>query len=448
MNSDNTDITLINCPHCNNNVPKTEFCITCGQKLSSTLKKVQQPSFSEIKCPHCEELVPKTIFCIRCGKSLDTESPVIAKIQKCPLCRQEIPTGHLFCHLCGARLQSSVQEGSQAVICNHCWKPNPPNTGYCVHCGATDFGRKTKRSLLLEKPFEGFQVELSQLLKPASIPLTIIRQGTSRSFPIKSTISHSRSFGVVHRDRQTLSSLNKNFGGFNRQNLLNYIGSFILVTMIYFYWFDRYSNPNSPYSFLITETDIILDGFFGIMSGFLLTSLLMMPIWLATFFVYRKTGYHINYRLDSSRVLITAVFNFLWIYFGGGPIILRLGDIKTTEERGIRNQSFVKGISWGSIYTVCITVLLAILSIGVVGLVGEFSGFLFRDLSLKTHSFTVFFGATWISLILILPLGDFYDRVLKQWNIVVYFIMLIVILLTFFYSMQVLAILAQETYQA
>ena len=186
MNSDNTDIILINCPHCNNNVPKTEFCITCGQKLSSTLEKVQQPSFSEIKCPHCEELVPKTIFCIKCGKSLDTESPVIDENQNCPLCRQEIPTGHSFCHLCGARMQSSVQKGSQAVICNHCWKPNPPNTGYCVHCGSTDFGRKTKRSLILEKPFEGFQVELSKLLIPASIPLTIIRQGTSRSFVFSS----------------------------------------------------------------------------------------------------------------------------------------------------------------------------------------------------------------------------------------------------------------------
>ncbi|MCK5346060.1 MAG: zinc ribbon domain-containing protein, partial [Candidatus Heimdallarchaeota archaeon] len=386
----------------------------------------------------------KTIFCIKCGKSLDTESPVIDENQNCPLCRQEIPTGHSFCHLCGARLQSSVQKGSQAVICNHCWKPNPPNTGYCVHCGSTDFGRKTKRSLILEKPFEGFQVELSQLLIPASIPLTIIRQGTSRSFPIKSTISHSSSFGVVHRNHQTLSSLNKNFGGFNRQNLLNYIGSFILVTMIYFYWYFRYSTSDF---FLNIETDPILDGLFGIMSGFLLTSLLMMPIWLATFFVYRKTGYQVNYRLDTSRVLITAVFNFLWIYFGGGPIILRLGDIKTTEERGIRNQSFVKGISWGSIYTVCITFLLAILSIGVVGLVGEFSGFLFQDFSLKTHSIAVFFGATWISLILILPLGDFYDRVLKQWNIVVYFIMLIVILLTFYYSIQVLSIVAQETYR-
>ena len=192
------------------------------------------------------------------------------------------------------------------------------------------------------------------------------------------------------------------------------------------------------YEPLNLESLTIIDPILGIISGLILTSLLMMPIWLATFLVYKKSGYQVKYRLDSSRVLITVIFNFLWIFLsGGGPIILRLGDIKTTEERGIRNRSFIKGIAWGSIYTVLVTLMLAILSIGVVGIVGEFAGFLFTDLSLQTHSLTLFFGATWISLILILPLGDFYDRVLKEWNIVVYFIMLVVILLTFYYSIQV-----------
>ncbi|MHA1994353.1 MAG: zinc ribbon domain-containing protein [Candidatus Hodarchaeales archaeon] len=447
MNSDNTDTTLVTCPHCNNKVPKTDFCITCGQKMTLILEPSKQHPFGEIKCPHCEEVVPKTVFCIKCGKSLDSESEEIDKNQLCPLCRQEIPSGHSFCHLCGARLQSSVREGSQSVICNHCWKPNPPNTGYCVHCGATDLGRKAKRSLLLEEPFEGYQVELSQLLKPASIPLAIIRQGASKSFPIKSTISHSRSFAVVQTNRSTLSILNKNLGGFSRQNLLNYAGSFLLVTMIYFYWFNVYSSSIS-FTTQNDELPIILDVVLGIFSGFVLTSLLMMPIWLATFLVYRKTGYQVRYQLDSSRVLITVIFNLIWIYFGGGPIILRLGDIKTTEERGLRNRFFVKGIAWGSIFTVLVTFLLAIVSIGVVGLVGEFAGFLFQDSSLMIHSITLFFGAIWISLILILPLGDFYDRVLKEWNIVVYFIMLMVILIIFFYSMQVPTILEPITNRA
>jgi hypothetical protein len=243
---------------------------------------------------------------------------------------------------------------------------------------------------------------------------------------------------VVQKNHSTLGNLNKNFGGFSRPNLLNYLGSFFVVTMIYFYWFDYYGS-SELHEALNIESLAFIDPFLGIISGFILTSLLMMPIWLATFFVYRKTGYQVKYRLDSSRVLITVIFNFLWIFLpGGGPIILRLGDIKTTEERGIRNRSFIKGIAWGSVYTVIVTIFFAIISIGMVGWGTEFTGFFQNVGSLKTHFLTLFFGATFISLILLLPLGDFYDRVLKEWNIVVYFIMLIVIILMFFYSMEVL----------
>jgi hypothetical protein len=447
MNSDNMDSNLTTCPHCKKKVPKTDFCISCGRKMSILQDSTDKPTFEKIKCPHCEETVPKTVFCTNCGKPLNLESSKTDEKQFCPLCRQQIPSGHTFCHLCGARVKSSIQEGSQSVICNHCWKSNPPNTGYCVHCGATDLGRKQKRSILLEKPFEGFQVELSQLLKPASIPLTIIRQGTSKSFPIKSTISHTRSFSVIHQNHSTLSTLNKNFGGFAGQNFLNYLGVFILVTMMYLYWFNLYSNSPS-HTVINLDSYTIVDVFLAIIFGFILTSLLMMPIWLSTFLVYRKTGYQVKYRLDSSRVLITTIFNFLWIYFGAGPIILRLGDIKSTEERVLKNRSFMKGIGWGSIYTVAVTALFAVISIGIVGIVGEFAGFLFEGLSLRTHSLTLFFGATWISLLLILPLGDIYDRILKDWNIVIYFIILIAVLFTFYYSIQITGFLEEYTARA
>ncbi len=447
MNSDNIDLNFITCPHCKARVPKTDFCITCGQKMSTPQEKDDQPAFEKIKCPHCEETVPKTVFCIKCGKSLSPESPMTDKEQLCPLCRQQVPSGHTFCHLCGARIKSSIQEGPQSVICNHCWKSNPPNTGYCVHCGATDLGRKQKRSILLDQPFEGFQLELSQLLKPASIPLTIIRQGASKNFPNKSVISHTRSFSVIHQNHSTLSTLNKNFGGFTGQNLLNSLGVFLLVTMMYLYWFNIYSNSPS-HGAINLDSYTVVDGFLAIIFGFLLTSLLMMPIWLSTFLVYRKSGYRVKYRLDSTRILITTIFNFLWISFGGGPIILRLGDLKSTEERALKNRSFIKGIGWGSIYTVAMTAILAIISVGIVGIVGNFSGFLFQGLSLRTHLLTLFFGATWISLILILPLGDIYDRILKDWNMVIYFIIVIMVLVIFLYSMQVPRALEELTARA
>jgi len=169
----------------------------------------------------------------------------------------------------------------------------------------------------------------------------------------------------------------------------------------------------------------------------------MMPIWLATFFVYRKNGYNINYRLDTSRVLITMIFNLLWGLFGGGPIILRIGDIRKTEERAVRNSSFIKGITWGSIITIISAMFFTLLTILTFGMFGTFAGFLFRGHVLKAHVVTTFIGGTWISLMLILPLGDFYDRVVKQYNMVLYFIMFVTAILMLLYSYDELSLISQ-----
>ena len=437
MNSNDKTLHLVECPHCKKKVPQTDFCTTCGKKIGGSPKLNQEQSLESTTCPHCNQNVPQTPFCIHCGQLISKEPVPPEELLPCPLCREDIPQGHPFCHFCGAKLQTRVEAGLQTVICNNCWKSNPPNTGYCVHCGTTNLGKKFKQSLLLDQPFEGFQVDLPQLLKPTSVPLKIISQNSRKSFPVKSTILHSRYFGVRLRNQQALSFLNKNFGGYNRENITNYLGSFVIVLMIYFFW---YSNP---YSVILEEVDPLIDGSFVFFSGLLLTLLLLMPLLLATFLVHRKSGYHINYRLDTSRVLITIIFNFLWAIFGGGPIILRLGDIKNTEDRAIKNYSFMKGIGWGSLFTVISTVLIALLTMSVIGLPGTFAGFLFQDQLVKGHVLTLFFGATWISLILILPLGDFYDRVLKEWNLVAYFLMLVTAILILLYSYEVLAFISR-----
>jgi hypothetical protein len=145
--------------------------------------------------------------------------------------------------------------------------------------------------------------------------------------------------------------------------------------------------------------------------------------------------------------MITVIFNLFWgLLFGGGPIILRLGDIKNTEERAVRNRSFIRGIAFGSIYTVTVTAFLSILTLMIFG-IGVSGGFLFQDQLISVHALDVFFGATWITLILILPLGDFYDRVLKQWNIVIYLIMIAAAILFLLYSFEVLEILNPITAQ-
>ena len=170
----------------------------------------------------------------------------------------------------------------------------------------------------------------------------------------------------------------------------------------------------------------------------MLFSLLMMPIWLSTFFVYRKNGYHINYRLDTSRILITMIFNLIWGLFGAGPILLRLGDIRKTEERAIKNSSFIKGISWGSMITIGGTLLLTAVILFTFGIPGIFSGFIFQGDILKAHVVATFIGGTWISLMLILPLGDFYDRIIKQYNMVLYFVMFVMAILMLLYSYEII----------
>jgi hypothetical protein len=433
MNSENKELTIVVCPHCNQKVPKTKYCVTCGGEIiSTTTTEEKQPEINKTSCTNCQEIVPALPFCIHCGHALHKTTEI--EQQLCPLCRQEIPvSNHAFCHLCGAQLISQSVTSPESVICSHCWKPNPPNTGNCIHC-AQSLGRKLRKTVLLEKPFNGFQLELSQLLKPTTVPLSIIKQKASTNFPAKSTILHSPYFGVVLKNRQTLSYLDKNFGGFNRENIMNYVGSFVIVVMLYYFWYSNYKLTDP----LTAGTDPVIETIFIAIAGIVLISLLMMPIWLATFFVYRKNGYHINYRLDTSRVLITMIFNVLWLSFGGGPIILRIGDIKKTEERAVRNTSFIKGITWGSIITIISTLFLTLVTILTFGYFGIFSGILFQDHILRFHVVTAFFGGTWISLMLILPLGDFYDRVMKQYNLVLYFVMFIIAILMLLYSYQVI----------
>ena len=419
MDTDKKELALIVCPHCEQQVPKTKYCITCGGEIVSTPTNDAHQDKAKIFCNNCQKNVPTLPFCINCGQELNETLDVEKK--PCPLCRQEIPVSdHAFCHLCGAQLKVPTHVRTETIICSHCWKPNPPNTGNCIHC-AKPLSRKPRRTVLLEEPFDGYQLELSQLLKPTTVPLSIIKQKASPSFPAKSIILHSPYFGVVTKSRQKLNFLDKNFGGFNRQNIMNYFGSFLIVLTIYFLWYDGFYKGLNLVS---DEVDPIMDGIFTFIAGIILISLLMMPIWLATFFVYRKNGYHINYRLDTSRVLVTMIFNYIWIlFFGGGPIILRVGDIKNTEERAVRNSSFIKGITWGSIITISFSLFLTLVTVLTIGLLGSFSGLVFHDHILKIHIIVTFFGGTWISIMLILPLGDFYDRVMKQYNMVLYFVL-------------------------
>jgi len=167
MKSDKNEDKSIKCAHCQKLVPKTPFCIFCGAKLDITATEI--PDLPElIVCPHCNTKVPKTTYCISCGRQFDpisTQKPVsktVSETQKCPLCRQEVPTTHNFCHLCGGRLKKKEGETEKEIFCTRCWKPNPPETEYCIHCG---LNRQVRQSKILEEPFEGFQLDLSNFFQ-------------------------------------------------------------------------------------------------------------------------------------------------------------------------------------------------------------------------------------------------------------------------------------------
>ena len=441
--------STIKCPQCQKIVPITQFCISCGIKLDTDQLKVLDQTVL-LFCPHCGKNVPKTTFCILCGKNLNVIDVITPKeeispspeLLKCPLCRQQVPTTHNFCHLCGGKLKKkTIGDQSQNVFCNRCWKPNPPDTEYCVHCGLK---LQIKQTKLLEKPFEGYQLDLSHFFQPVSFPLSTFKQTLtpSKDFPIKSTISYSKYFGIT-KSRKA-SFFHRNFGGFDGNNLIHYSGTFILMLLIYIFWY------SGRYAGLVERIDPIADtmllSFFG---GVFLTALLMTPIWLSTFMLYRNTGNKMNYRLNSSRVFITVILNLVWILFPFfGPIILQLGDFKDPQERMIVQKPFVRGIAWGVVFTVSCTLILALLSLATVGIPGTFAGFLFQNHPLKSHLFTSYFGATWISLILLLPFGDYYDKAIKRWNQLGYLILLAVGLLLLIYSFNLMGVLTQKIYRA
>ncbi|MFX0126484.1 MAG: zinc ribbon domain-containing protein [Candidatus Hodarchaeota archaeon] len=444
MNSSNNDVESIRCSHCQKIVPRTQFCIFCGFKLdTSAVGTLDHPVL--IKCPHCRHEVPKTTYCISCGKNLELISQqkeqISSETVKCPLCRQEVPTAHNFCHLCGGRLRKKQGEIEQDVFCTRCWKPNPPETEFCIHCG---LNRKVRQSKILEEPFEGFQLELSHFFQPVSFPISTLRESltSSKDFPLKSTISHSKYFGITKSRKASLFF--RNFGGFDGNNLLHYIGTLILLLIIYIFWY------TGRYADLVEPIDPITDGIIiFIFGGVILTMLLMIPIWLSTFMLYRNTGYRMNYRLDSSRILITVIFNLLWILFPFfGPIILQLGDFKDPQERIIMHKSFIQGIVWGSILTISGTLILALLNLLTLGIPGMFAGLVFQNHPMKSHLLTSYFGATWISLILLLPFGDYFDKVIKRWNQLGYLILLAIGLLLLTHSFNLMGLLTQNVYRA
>ncbi|MHA1331118.1 MAG: zinc ribbon domain-containing protein [Candidatus Hodarchaeales archaeon] len=406
MNDPSNEFKTITCPNCGNRVPKTSFCISCGIKLS----EINQPA--------------------------ENSNVTTSETTKCPLCRKEVPATHNFCHFCGGRLKKDIEDQSYE-ICNRCWKPNPPNLDYCIHCGLK---QEQKRVRLLQNPFEGFQLDLSYLLEAKPMTISMYKQGlsSSKAFPSRSVLRHSKYFGVMKAKKSKLGLFARNFGGFGFNNLVNYSTTAILVFMIYIFWYtNRYiylTKVDDP------GTDLILLLFFGSV----LSILMLAPVILSTFIMYRNSGYRLEYHLDSSRIFVAVIFNIIWMFFGFyGPIFLRMGEFKSLKERVVMNRSFSKGIVIGAVFSILGSLILGIFCLLTVGLPGEFRGFIFQDHPLKSHLVTSFIGATWISLLLLMPFGDYYDKIIKNWNQVLYFILFAITLLLLTYSFRVLIILTQ-----
>ncbi len=447
MKRETIESGVITCNNCKKIVPKTDYCIFCGEKFLDKRITDDISIINSLVCPNCKKTVPNTEYCVYCGKTIDSSKEIAENEDSvefnnpiCPLCRSEIPKAHNFCHLCGGKVKKSIkgEQKQQSIFCNRCWKAKPPNNDFCIHCGLK---QQISKSKLLEKPFEGYQMDLSQLFHPSAYPLSTIKQSltaSSRTFPSKSTIIHSTYFGVYRSRKKTMNLVYRNFGGFDLNNLFNYLLTFVLMVIIYFFWYSEQYRALSQVTDVFTESGLVF--FFG---GILLTTLLMLPTWLSTFLVYRNTGYKLNYRLESSRVFTTIIFNFIWMIFGYGPIFLRLGEFRDPQERIIINKSFIKGISIAAIIVVLSSSLLALLSVLIIGIPGEFMGTFLKNSPLKGHIIISYLGSIWISIILLLPFGDYYDKVIKRWNQVVYFILLAVSLMLLLLSFNLVQFIVQ-----
>ena len=410
------------------------------------------PPSSSINCPQCKMIVPNTLYCIHCGSKISKQEVSLnienGETTPCPLCRKSIPSSHNYCHFCGGQIKKGeIKSESENIICSRCWKPNPPNIDYCIHCGYHT-AATTSKSQLLEQPFEGFQIDVTGVFKPTMFSLTSVQQGlstSSRNFPYRSTIQHSKYFGIT-KTRKTIGPLQRNLGGFGLRNLANFFISILITISIYYTWYSFYLDSYLVFSNLPPANyieNILISIFFG---GLCLPLLSLAPIIISIFLVYRNTGYKLEYKLDPSRVFITIIFNFIWMFIGFvgfGPILLRLGDFKVPYERVIVQKSFRKGIALGVIFSVLCTVFLASITVAMVGVPGLFAGEFLRDSFLMAHISTSFFGAIWISLMFLMPLGDYFDKIIKEWNQIGYLILLVISLFLMTYTFQLLSTLSQ-----
>ncbi|MFW9855203.1 MAG: zinc ribbon domain-containing protein [Candidatus Thorarchaeota archaeon] len=460
MAKEKARLKITKCSACGKEVPEAKFCMNCGKDLTQSISQVPTEKNLIIPCPFCNRNVPHTAFCIACGNPLqkDIEHDPVKKdsypteedqeLVVCPLCREKIPTDHKYCHLCGATIKKDdsgfVLEEPNRLVCPQCLKPNSPTSGHCIYCGSR-LSLQKEKTTNITKPFNGFQYDVPYFFEPASLPLSSLRQASMRSiFPIKSTIVHSTYFGVKSKARR-INFFARNFGGYDISNLTNYLGAFLLVAAVYVYW------HSFRYSIIGTNTaDLPTEILYTLLMVMLLTALVMLPTWLSTYLVYRSSGYRLKFRLDSSRILMTIIFNIIWLFIirGFGPIILRMGDFQNPASRIVLNRQFKRGIVMGVIISTGITILIAGITILVMGIPGSFAGLFLQGDPLKNHVLILFFGATWILLVLLLPIGDYFDKILKEWNIVGYFILIAISFLVLTLSFNLISILAQPSYNA
>jgi len=71
MDTDKKKLALIVCPHCEQEVPKTKYCVTCGGEIVSTPDDDTHQDTAKILCKNCQKTVPTLPFCINCGQALN-----------------------------------------------------------------------------------------------------------------------------------------------------------------------------------------------------------------------------------------------------------------------------------------------------------------------------------------------------------------------------------------
>lgn len=396
-----------------------------------------------IQCPKCNNNVPPMKFCIKCGHHLPTQikdANIITKEMgedvQCPLCRKKVPSKHNFCHVCGGKLKKETAKIDN-LICPKCWKTNPSMIKFCIHCGSS---LSKWQSRFLREDFQGFSLDINEILKPQTLPMGSLRFGfsLSKDFPAQSEIIYSNQFSARNIDKNSPSKVRLFLSSFFvASNIGTYLLTFLSIWFLFSLWL--YQNTSE-----FSESALVNILTFSLPGTIFLSLILQLPIIFPISYLYTSKRVKLSYQINYNRLMILLMINATWMFFGFSvPLFLfKVGELKIDQKKFERKE-FIRSVSWGMTSSFVLTLILAFSCIPLLGIPGFLGGILF-DNTIKIPLIVTYISSIWICLLTLLPLfKDYQDKIYMEWNRILYFVFIVVFIPFFFHAYQVISLINQ-----